>query len=75
MHAEISAIKRLDRIYRPGNSIKPRNLHLVSFMIRKKTGTIGISTPCYNCYKALEKFGIKRITYFNDNGEVLQERI
>ena len=65
MHAEVSALKRLDRIYRTYNSRRPRNLHLVSFMLRKKTGNIGSSSPCDSCWDAIVGAKVRTVTYYN----------
>lgn len=65
MHAEVSALKRLDRIYRTNNSRRPRNLHLVSFMIKRKTGNIGSSYPCSDCLTVLFKNDIRKVTCYS----------
>lgn len=64
LHAEESAIRRLDRLYRTNNSRKPRNLHLISFMIKRKTGFFGSSYPCPDCWNIIEKNHIRTVTYF-----------
>lgn len=68
LHAEISAIRRLDRLYRPGNSQAPKNLHLVSFMVRRKNGNLGPSIPCEECSKAIRARNIRTVTYFDGKG-------
>jgi deoxycytidylate deaminase len=70
-HAEISAIRRFQRLYRPGNSRPPSNLHLISFMVKKSSSNIGNSKPCLNCRAAMIDIGIRWVTYFED-GKVYQ---
>lgn len=71
IHAEIVAIRRLKAWMRVGNSPRPKNLHMVNFMIRKMTGTIGNSYPCENCQLALMKANIKLHTWF-EKGKACQ---
>lgn len=65
LHAEESAIRRLDRLYRTENSRKPRNLHLISFMVKRKNGSFGNSFPCGECWKIIKENHIRAVTYFN----------
>jgi hypothetical protein len=62
LHAEESALRRLDRIYRPGNTRRPSNLHLVSFMLRRRDGSSGTSEPCEKCAALLREAGVRRVT-------------
>jgi hypothetical protein len=71
LHAEIVAINRLNAWLRVGNSPRPRNLHMINFMIRRMTGTIGNSYPCEDCQLALAKANIKLHTWF-EKGKVCQ---
>lgn len=65
IHAEVSAIRRLTRIFRVDNSRRPANLHLVSFMVKRRTGFIGNSYPCPRCIQEMLNAGIRTFTYFN----------
>jgi deoxycytidylate deaminase len=69
LHAEESALRRLDRLYRPGNSRRPKNLHLISFMVRKRDGSFGNSEPCERCADLLIRNKVRRITFVNQKGE------
>ena len=73
-HAEIMAIRRFQRAYKRGrdNNSYPTNLHLVSFMSRVIGNSLGNSCPCPNCFDAITRAGIKKVTYFNSNGEPCQ---
>lgn len=64
IHAEIVAINRLNAWLR-NQRWRPRNLHMVNFMIRKKTGIPGNSYPCDKCYANAILNGIKTITCFD----------
>lgn len=63
-HAEISAIKKLWN-WMGSRRTQPRNLHLISVMIKKKTGDFGNSAPCARCLTMIHAVGIKSFTYFN----------
>lgn len=74
LHAEIVAINRLNAWLRTGNK-RPRNLHMVNFMIKRKTGTIGDSYPCEYCYATAMAAGINLITCFGSKTDVAQLQI
>src|SRR5574343_306728 len=67
MHAEVHAIKRLRALYREdiGNSRRPTNLHIISFMQKRRSWNVGNSLPCPNCMRAIRLAGIRKITFFN----------
>jgi tRNA(Arg) A34 adenosine deaminase TadA len=35
----------------------------------------GLSKPCKKCFAALQKAGISKMVYFNDDGQIIMERI
>lgn len=72
-HAEIVALRRLEALLRNGNTRRPRNLHLVNIMIKKKSGNLGDSYPCDNCMRAIEASDIRTITYIAKSGHWLQD--
>lgn len=72
IHAEIVAINRLNALLRNENSKRPRNLHLVNLMIKRKNDRLGNSYPCDACCYEIVHAGIKHVTYFNDEGLPLQ---
>ena len=72
IHAEVRAIRRLARISKPGKERKqPRNLHLISFMLRRNSRDSGNSRPCASCERYISESGIKKITFFED-GKICQ---
>ena len=71
VHAEIMAINRLEALIR-NHMRRPRNLHMINFMIKRKTGKIGNSIPCDGCYLASMNAGIKTITFINSAGKPVQ---
>lgn len=73
LHAEIVAINRMNALFRNENTRRPRNLHMVNFMIKKKTGNIGNSYPCPSCMAAMEEAGIRVLTYMAASGHFLQD--
>jgi len=74
LHAEIVAIKRLEAWMRVGNSPRPKNLHMVNFMIRRLTGTIGNSAPCLECNDAIAKTEITSVTCWH-KGKLMQYNV
>lgn len=64
LHAEESAIRRLDRLYRTNNSHRSRNLHLISFMVKRRSGKLGTSIPCEECWEAIKKANIRTVTFY-----------
>lgn len=66
------AIRKLSWITRPGNTRLPSNLHIISFMQRRKTGNMGTSIPCGDCWERIKRAGIRRLTFWNEDGEVCQ---
>ena len=69
-HAEVMAIRRFQRLFKRGrdNNSYPTNLHLVSFMARALGANPGNSCPCPNCFDAITRAGIKKVTYFTSEG-------
>lgn len=63
IHSEIVAINRLNALLRNDNSKRPRNLHMINLMIKKKNGKLGNSCPCDNCMAAIMSSNIKTVTY------------
>lgn len=68
VHAEIAALRMLQRGLRAGNSRVPSSLHLISFMVKRKTGHPGNSEPCEKCAQILRNSGVRRVT-FMERGE------
>lgn len=66
IHAEEVAINRLNAWLR-NQRRRPRNLHMINFMIKRKTGNPGSSYPCDICLYTAVHNGIKTITYMDDN--------
>ena len=71
-HAEIVALRRLEALFRNNNSRRPRNLHLVNLMIKKKSGNLGDSLPCKDCWIAIHIAKIAKVTFVNKQGRILQ---
>lgn len=68
-HAEVNAIRRLYRRNRIGIHYNlPKNLHLVSYMYKRKSGNPGNSQPCIQCMGVIRETRLfKTITYFQEN--------
>ncbi len=74
-HAEVHAIIKLFRLYRNKgieNRRYPNNLHLISFMQKRRSGNSGSSYPCSNCIEWIKRAGIRKVTYFNQQGQPCQ---
>ena len=56
IHAEMDALWKIDRT-------KEKNLHLFVVRVMKNGQNIGCSKPCAACMRALERVGIRKITY------------
>lgn len=74
-HSEIVALRRLSQIYRTKNTQRPKNLHMVNLMIKRRSGSLGNSFPCPRCYNAMLKQGINFVTSFNEKGVPISWRI
>lgn len=61
-HAEIAAIHRATR---PGGYKNLLGSTIISFMCRRRTGSIGNSKPCSSCMDAIRSQGIRRVVYYN----------
>lgn len=75
IHAERVAINRLNALLRNDNTPRPKNLHMVNFMIKRKSNNTGNSYPCLICITAMEEAGIKTITYMAASGHFLQDGV
>lgn len=63
LHAEIVAINRLNAWMRVSGK-RPRNMHMINFMVKRKTGKIGNSRPCWRCNLKIYEAKIRYITYY-----------
>jgi deoxycytidylate deaminase len=70
LHSEIVAIRALENQLHRENSRRPRNLHMVNLMIKRRSGELGNSYPCHNCRIALKEANVKQVTIFVENSRV-----
>jgi len=71
LHAEIVAIRRLEALIR-NQKRRPRNLHMVNLMIKRRSGNLGNSAPCYECRTAMNISRIRSWSFF-DGAEFQQD--
>lgn len=70
IHAEMHALYRLytSKVYK---NIK-NNANLTLTVVRyDRQGNLKNSKPCQACVKLMKKFGIKTVTYSDDNGDLI----
>jgi deoxycytidylate deaminase len=61
------------RLIRQKKSLKKYAILVIR--IKRDTGELVNSKPCYDCINTMKKCGIKKVYYSNSNGEIVMERV
>lgn len=71
LHAEVAALHQFSKQY---PRLKTRGLKLIVVRF-SSSGMLGFSLPCENCRTMIRQFGIRKIYYINEGGELVCESI
>ena len=75
LHAEMMALSMAYRNKGKRQQRKNRNRHVDLYVIRiDRNGNLVASKPCADCVKALQKTGINRVYYSQEDGAIRMEK-
>lgn len=61
------------RLVRQKKDLKKYSILVIR--IKRDTGDLVYSKPCYDCIQAMRKYGIRKVYYSGHHGEIIMEKI